>query len=382
MGKASDQEKLLQQTDSLLRLRSYAAAFDLLQQADPSHQQPDLVLRKVDIAWNYYVRSIMHQLFAFKNLDVSEQLDSLRQAGGDYRVVRFPADTILKKLLRKHPQDFRLHKALGDYYYDVFLKYDGSWLLEEAKLIEQIRYHLRLAVDNGEGDAMSYYVLGFFALTNGETDEAITFFRQSIQRNDQFPTAHYNLAYAYMELKQRSQAIEAAKAALKLYHAANYKADAARMVAILYEEEKNYEQAERFYAISDSLLPDNLNTLTLRTSLYLRQEKYNGAQKLGLNILALNPRDPEVIRQLAVIYVQRKQTRQLIDLLEEGKKRYDADAAARGNLCFFMGRAYSLLDEVDAARKALKEARRQFESVYPEEKHPVFKAIEKALADL
>ena len=56
-------QSFLEKVDELIEQQQYAAAFGML-----SMENEFFIAKKIEIAINYFVQSIMHQMFAFENL--------------------------------------------------------------------------------------------------------------------------------------------------------------------------------------------------------------------------------------------------------------------------------------------------------------------------
>ena len=67
---------------------------------------------------------------------------------------------------------------------------------------------------------------------------AIPYLKNSTELKNDYPSSHYNLAYAYLYTDQREKGIESAKIAMDLYDYPQYKADAIRLIAVTYKELK------------------------------------------------------------------------------------------------------------------------------------------------
>ena len=61
---------LIEQADQLIEERKYETAFGLLS----SDANEYIIAKRTEIATNYFAQSLMHQVFAFKDLEESETL--------------------------------------------------------------------------------------------------------------------------------------------------------------------------------------------------------------------------------------------------------------------------------------------------------------------
>jgi hypothetical protein len=71
-------EELLSDVDRLVAEKKYLSAFKLLNSRENGDSNPDIVLKKVDIAMNYFGMSMNHKIFAFKDLEKDEDIMDVR----------------------------------------------------------------------------------------------------------------------------------------------------------------------------------------------------------------------------------------------------------------------------------------------------------------
>nr|MCR5612310.1 hypothetical protein [Treponema sp.] len=64
-------KKLLAEVDACIYQKKYATAFSKLSEQDNEY----VIAKRVDVAINYFVQSMMHQMFAFKDLDEDDDLE-------------------------------------------------------------------------------------------------------------------------------------------------------------------------------------------------------------------------------------------------------------------------------------------------------------------
>ena len=71
---AQTETEIINKANDLIANKKYETAFKLLQDFDARNEKPDVVLLKEDIALNYFVTSIMHEIFALKDLEKNEDI--------------------------------------------------------------------------------------------------------------------------------------------------------------------------------------------------------------------------------------------------------------------------------------------------------------------
>ena len=68
-------KKVIQEVDKLIEERKYETAFGTLTTANENEY---ILAKKIELCTNYFVQSMMHQLFAFKNLVDNEDIYDVR----------------------------------------------------------------------------------------------------------------------------------------------------------------------------------------------------------------------------------------------------------------------------------------------------------------
>jgi len=263
------EEEIINKANDLIASKKYESAFKLLNEFDSTNAIPDIVLLKTDIMLNYFVTSIMHQLFALKDLEEDEDIMDYRGQTGQYLLHWFQPDSILQRLIEIYPTNCKLYKGLADYYYDVHLRYEGRWLINEEELLSLIQTNYQKAIDGNCGDYLSYYVLGYINLVQEKIEEAIPYLRKSIEMKDDYATSHYNLAYAYFITGDGENALTYAKNALDLYENPEYKGDAARIIAAIYINREDIASALKYSEMADQIDPENYYNIKALLKLYV-----------------------------------------------------------------------------------------------------------------
>ena len=115
--------EIIEKANDLIANKKYESAFNLLDDFDKENSKPDIVLLKTDIVLNYFVTSMMHQIFALKDIEKDEDIMDYRGREGIFSMQMFQVDSIFIKLIEIYPTNCKLYKGLGDFYYDVHLKY-------------------------------------------------------------------------------------------------------------------------------------------------------------------------------------------------------------------------------------------------------------------
>ena len=364
-------QSALKKAESLVEERQYLSAFETLEKADPKNQNADILYLKTEIVLKYFVRSINHQIFALHDLAENEDLLELRmQSEGSYSMQVFQADSLIKNLLKDEPDNFKLHYILGRYYQEVYMKYGESPNMPETVLLKHMEMHFGIAYKNGIKKPMAAYGIGFYHLMQEDFSSAIPYLIDCTKLDSNYIPAHYNLAYAYLQLNRRTEAIAAAQKAFVLYEDQTLKADAARMIAVSYAELDSLEQALVYYRHSDTLNPQNFYTLKtlMQLEIVLDSLHFPGTR---LRFYNLAPDKPSIYQELMDVHVANGKEQELLFFYQEQLSAEPTDSLQFANLNLFSAVLQKVLKQEEDWPISLARARKSFKEIYPAD-HQVF----------
>jgi hypothetical protein len=364
---------------NLIADKKYDSAYKLLDNSDSKNEIPDIVLLKEEIALNYFVTSIMHQAFGLKDLNPNETIWDYRGKSGEYNMISFPVNEILEKLIKKYPDNYKLYKGLGDFYYEVHLKYGDNWLKKNKELFDLIGKNYSKAITHGEFDYLTYDALGYIAISQEKYKESIPLFSKSITLDKNYASAYYNLAYAYLYINERDSAIMNAKRSLDLYQDRIYKGDAARMIATIYAELNDELKTIEYYEISNSIDSNNYYTLRPLLNLYVKTESEKADQTAEI-FFNLGPDKPTIYNDFSSIYFENNKADVLAKFYKSNLTKYESEPKVYGSLNFYLGRLYFETDKKAALDYFIK-SKEIFTKAYDKD-HQVFKVINDAIEKL
>lgn len=374
-------QAVLKKADKLIEQKKYASAYALLEAKDPDNEKPAIVLKKADLAMDYFVTSIMHQTFAFKDLEEGEDIMDARvnNEGETFTLYVLPLQEILDTLIKQFPTNYTLHKTLGKFYYEVYLKYGDNWVMSSEELLKNMYDHSKIASENEEADFLTYYNIGFYLTGMERYEEAIAAYKQSILRDATYPTSQYNLAICYLYLDSAQQGTRYAERSVELYKSPALKADAARVTGVLYKATEEWQKALKYLSLSNEIQPNNYYTLVQLLEVQLITKSFDDATISASQFFDLDPTNPEIIGELLNVYIQHNADSLLFPVLKEKIEIHKDDYGILGNIYFHLARYYINQNNIPAARRLLIASRKNFEKVL-EEDTPVFKVIDDFLA--
>lgn len=218
----------LRQARQLVLERRYDSAWRLLARLDPRNLDPAVAIEKADLALRYYTATDQLRRFAFRDLKLLDLApDSLRLLPSpDSLRYRFAVRQVLERLQRAHPDNYRLARALGDYYYTVQQCDCAEERLGEDEVFLRTITEYQQAHAHGQGDYLSYFALGYAYQRLGRFESSLAPFARSLELRPRNPTAHLNLAFVLLELRELEKAREHARLAQQYFTDSRRKDDA------------------------------------------------------------------------------------------------------------------------------------------------------------
>ncbi|MCK4329860.1 tetratricopeptide repeat protein [candidate division WOR-3 bacterium] len=364
--------------DSLVNLKKYNSAFKLLDEQPNSNLNPEIVIRKTDIALNYFVFSLMHQIFSFKDLELDESIYDYRGKAGTYDNYLFQIDSILISLIELYPENGKLYKYLGDYYYDVNYIYGENWLVDYNELLKRINDNYLKAKELNVFNDSTLHNIGVVFLTLGKLDGSIYYFSESLKFNENYASSHYNLAYAYYKKRNFQQALNHSLKAFENYEEPELKGDAARLVGLSYESFDSLDNALKYYLIADDIYPNDYYNLTNLLYIYIKKEDIETSNKIALKFFNIAPENPSVIQDIIQYYLEFNYIDDLANLFEQFEIKYKGDDEVLGNIYFHKGLFYRYYKDTKKSLELYNLAREHFKKVYDDD-HYVFGIIDEQI---
>lgn len=370
---AQTEQDVLAKSNQLVAQKQYVTAFQTLEKFDPRDTKPDIVLAKEDIALNYFVTSIMHQMFGLKNLKPNENVYQYRGQAGTSDMFVFKIDSVLNQLITKYPDNYKLYNGLGMYYEEVHEKYP-NWLIPADSVLKLFKQNYEKVIDHQAGTYKTYYGAGLANLYLKNNAAAIPLFIKSTEINGTALNANsfYNLAYAYINNDQLKEALPYAKKSIELYNDKSFRGDAARMAGDICHDLDDQANALHYYELANQIDPGNYYTLKKLLPLYLKTGNSKSSAVLA-QFYKLDPENPQTYNDLKEIYGRTPQG--LITFYNTRLPLYKKNAKAEGSLYFYLTQAYLLTGDKKSAGNCVRNARIELSKVF-DKSHPVFSAID------
>ena len=371
--------EVLTQSLKLEASKKYEAAYEVLDKSDPKDQRPDLFLQKEKLLLDYYLISLNFQGFGLKDLAPGETVEKLRGKEGKYSMHLLDIPQKLAQLCKRFPQDYRLRKGLGDYYYRALLCHCGEQDKTEEKLLNLVIENYGQAHAHQLGDFMSYYAVGYAYLVQKQAQASVALFEKSIALNPQYPDAPYNLAYALWQSKKPVEATPYAQASFRLYTDPAMKADAARMLGELYQQQQQPAEARKAWLQSLELQPKSYATLRNLLEISVTSHAPEAAS-WAARLYQLNPADDQMFIDIMDIYQAQNQWADAEAFFSSQLPKAPAEPTAQGLLHMYIAILNMQLKRPKLARPHFLVAQTQLEKVVKLD-NPMFQMINRGLAE-
>jgi tetratricopeptide (TPR) repeat protein len=357
---AQKEADVLKEANRLIADKQYESAFKTLETFDKDNTKPAVALLKAEIVEEYFVTSLSHQMFALKDLAPGEDIMDYRGTQGEFNMHSFAVNEVLDALIAKNPKNCALYAGLGHFYYEAYTHYPNGWLKSEEELFGLIQANYKKAIEGRCADYKAYETLGFVALSTEKYAEAIAFYLEAIKLNKEYATSYYNIAYAYLYTDDRANAIKYGQDAYNLYKDADYKADAARMVGIAYDELADSPNAIKWLEQANVTQPGSFYTLRPLLQLYVNTG--NPKTEATLNeFYRISPLNNDTYSALENIYEGDKRP-QLVAFYNRQLEAYKTDDETCGTLHFYIATLFVDNDK-PTAHSHLLQAKEHFSKV-------------------
>jgi tetratricopeptide (TPR) repeat protein len=351
---------VLSDVDRLVTEKKYLSAFRLLDAQENGDSNPDIALKKAELALKYFVNSIYHKTFSFKDLEEDEDIMDVRGAVGSSMIFNFDIEKVFTPLIKNYPEDQRLYVALADYYLDVYEKYRGLWEKSDKDVLKGAQSHYDKAIALGDLDSGTYFRAGKTALYMNDLAGAAKLLETSVQKSSSYAPARYDLSYVYLFQGKPAEAAPHAVAAYEIYDVTPLKADAAMLAGQAYMDWGNTEEALKYFLLCDKIAPDKYENLRRLMGLYVKLGRGEEANAVGERILEMDPVNPTMARVFLDNYVGSPLEGELPGIFNGLAAKYAGNPEAVGNALYHLSVFYNHIGESAMALKTIDEAESNF----------------------
>lgn len=369
------QNTAVEQANQLIASQRYASAYELLRGSDPNDQSPEVAIARTNLLLNFYIRTDKFHSFGLKDIAPNQNLHEFRENNVSVKMLTYKPDSILTKLIRQYPENYKLPYALGNFYYEVHLVYpDDAWYEPDSIVVAKIRDNYLTAYNHGEFDYWSLFGIGYSYLLDEDYDNAIPFLEQSILMNPDYSLSYYNLSYAYLSKEETQKALTLALKAYEMQVIPIFKAETSLLIAAIYKELKNNLKSYEYLLSANKLHPNDYNVLVplLEMEMAMNNPDY---QKRTNELFMLDPDNPIIFQDIMKAYSENEKDKEFVTFLETKRNEFKNSLPITANIHLYMAIAQYEQDEWVAAKINFEKARSLFRNFYKID-HNVFKVID------
>lgn len=336
-GADSSTQLKLKKSDELILNKKYESAFNSLGQ-DNSNEY--IIAKKTEICLNYFVQSLMHQMFAFKDISQNEDLYQLRNDKGTFNMIKFDPVKIINDYDKKNKIPI-LNKALGDYYYDINLRYNGRWIISDDEVQKNSIKYYQLAYNSNCFTAESLANFGEICLSQGNNNQSIELYSKAIQLNNSQTNYHYNLAIAYKNIGNYELSLKEAEIAFIGYsNNVEYQIDSLLVCADSSFLNKQVQESIKYLIKGIQISNNDYRLYKKLNELYLSINDIKNANINADKLFSMFPTNPGATQIILQNYLNANKQKELIDFYNRNIKIYQNQYEVLGNLYFHFASFY------------------------------------------
>ncbi len=357
-GADKSTKKLLQKADDFIAQEKYDSAFKTLD----SKENEYIIAKKTEICINYFVQSIGHRMFAFKDLENGETIMDLRKNGGEFTMFMYDPVEIIQSYTGKNGEKPILNLALGLYYDDILYRYPGVWFSSDKEVAENAIKYLQRALDQKFFTDKSLSELSFLYSKAGQFENSNKVLKFKKEQKIQFTKDDlYNYGVNSYYSGDYDIAIEyLTKSETEYKDNPEYLFDVYYMLSNCYIGKKDYKNAKTSLAECKKFFPqDNRITASL-ISLSAAQNDKSEAVKTAKELFATAPKNKAVTQTIIKTFENADVYSWLPDFFDSCIADYKKDSHALENLYYHYAITLETLGMHSKACDAATKAKTQF----------------------
>lgn len=329
-----------------------------------------IIYKYIEVCTQYFAQSMMHELFAFKNLEEGETLYSVRTGDGTFSLTyRETPGNVLDNYEAEHGKSIVLELARANYYYDAILRYGENWLKTPDEVMPFILDVYERAYENEVYDeqVILNYVNIEFGSRNWPLAEEL--YNLLAEKNPENGNYWYNLTVTKMWQEKYKDAIHSASMAVEHPEEnPDYHLDAYTILADAYSYSGDYKNAEKTLLAAHEKYNYQPIVFQRLAELFLGfkgNENYAKADDYLDKVLTVVCDDNTIFNCIKV-YLNYKTPEDALDFCTRNIKAF-SDKNKKGLLSFYEAQMYAYMNQLEKMEKSLQSAEKLFKQANNEE---------------
>ena len=226
-------------------------------------------------------------------------------------------------------------------------------------------------------DAKSLYIIGYIELIKKNYEKSATYFLRSLEIDSNNATTNFALAFAYSKLGKIEEGLDRAKSSVERFDNKAAKADAYRLIAILYRIKNDFFSAIEYYRMSEDFFPNNYDNLVALLELYTQTKDLKSAAIIA-DALFSSYSDMHSLGDILGNYYRNGNKDELLKFFGRMETKFTKQDEIMGNLLFVQAFFYANEKEWDLAKLFYIEARKRFKKCFKQD-HSIFTIIDQKI---
>lgn len=328
----SKTKKKLDEINKLIKQEKYETAFNTI----PDEENEYYIAKKIEINIYYFSQSIMHQLFALKDLEPGETLHDVRTGDGQYNIRFGDPVKLVEEFVAKNGEKPILNYILGLYYDDVYLHYGDQWLISTNELFQKIAEYLQKAVDANCYDSWAASELALTYMRLNKFEDAYKIFNLKLKEKLEFTIDdNYNYGITCSKLNDNEKALKCFEQSIKDYaDNKDYLYDAYYLSAETSIVLNQIDKAEKYLLEARKIISEDYRVSNYFIIVYgLKKDKVN-TLKYAKELFDCAPENPTGPQMIMKAFYNCNIGDWLPDVFESCLKDYKDSVGAMQNLYF------------------------------------------------
>ena len=329
-----------------------------------------MIYKYIEVCTQYFAQSMMHTMFAFKNLSEGETLHDVRTKDGSFNLTfRDEPDKIIDDYKSAHGNSMLLELARANYYFDALMRYGNQWLKTPDEILTLVKdvYSRAVAKEVYDERVINNYASLFFNEKNWAGAEKLY---ALLAEHDSINGSYwYNLTVAKMWQEKYKESIEPAKMAVdNPEEDPNNHLDAYTILADAYAYSGDFENAEKtLFAAHEKYNYQPIVFQRLAELYLIHKDNYNFEKgEAYLDQVLTVVCDSTTIFNCIKVYMNLSAPDKAIDFCTRNMKKYK-DKKCQGYFNYFLAQLYAITGDKTKTYKALDEAKKIFKNLKDEQ---------------
>ena len=352
----------IKKCDEFIENKQYQSAVNVVGGCENEY----IIYKYIEVCTQYFAQSIMHTMFAFKNLEGDETLYDVRTGEGSFNLIyREEPDKIIDNYKNIHGNSIVLELARANYYYDALCRYGNQWLKTQEEILTLAKDVYSRAIAKNVYDERVVGNYAYIKLQENNYPEAEKLYTML---SDKFPTNGnywYHLTVTKMMQEKYKDAINSAKMAVENPEDnPNYHLDAYLILADAYSYSGDYDTAEKTLLAAhekydyQSIVFQRLGELYLSFKDNIDYKKADSYLDKTLDVVC----DDNTIYNCINEYMTNATPEMAIDFCRRNMKTHK-EKNNQGYFNFFLSQVYISIGDTANAKKTINEAEKIFKKL-------------------